>query len=303
MNPSWTRILVVSLSCFLPGAAPAREPDRVIDLWPDLAPGESTRHSGDILPRRPDEDPPATRITHITWPQLEIYEPQSRPRTGVAVLILPGGGYNYVVQDKEGSEPAEWLNRLGITGVVLLYRTKDGSDRLAWRRPVQDGQRAVSLLRSRAREWELEPDRIGLLGFSAGGQAAALIATRFDERAYAPRDRIDDASCRPDFVLLAYPWQLVDADTGRLRDELTVTPNTPPTFLVHAHNDSSTSLSSVLFYAALRQHNVAAELHIYETGGHGYGLRPVENSEVDTWPDRAEAWLRGRGLLGPSDAP
>jgi len=277
--------------------ASAREPDRVIDLWSGPAPGETTRHSGDTLPRRPDENPPSTRITHITQPQIEMYEPAS-PHGGVGVLILPGGAYNYVVRDKEGSEAAEWLNRLGVAGCVLRYRTKDGTDTPLWQRPLQDGQRAVSLLRSQAKEWKLDPERIGVLGFSAGGQAAALVATRFEQRAYDVRDEIDAASCRPDFALLIYPWQLVDADTGQLREIVTVTPRTPPTFLVHAHNDSATSLSSVLFYAALRQHGVPGELHISETGGHGYGLRPVENSRVDTWPSRAEEWLRGRGLIG-----
>jgi acetyl esterase/lipase len=289
-------LLLACLACSAAcSKSSAREPDRVVDLWPGPAPGELTRHPGDILPRRPDEDPPATRITNITQPQLEFYEPAHH--NGVAVLILPGGGYNYVVQDKEGSEAAEWLNQLGITGCVLRYRTKDGSDRPQWQRPVQDGQRAVSLLRFRAEEWQLDAERIGVLGFSAGGQAAALVATRFDRRAYDAGDDIDSASCRPDFALLVYPWQLLNADTGQLKDEVTVTPETPSAFLVHAHNDSATSLSSVLFYAALKQHGVAGELHIYETGGHGYGLRPVESSQVDTWPSRAEEWLRGRGIV------
>jgi acetyl esterase/lipase len=215
---------------------------------------------------------------------------------------MPGGGFNYVVRDKEGSEAAEWLNTVGMTGCVLRYRTKDGSDRPLWQRPVQDGQRALSLLRARAAEWRFDSERIGLLGFSAGAQAAALVATRFDRREYDAGDEIDSASCRPDFVLLIYPWRLLNDDTGRLKDELTVTPRTPPMFLVHAHNDSATSLSSVLLYTALKQHGVSAELHIYETGGHAYGLRPVNRSSISTWPSRAEEWLRGRGILA-SDTP
>jgi len=283
--------------CSVCAALRPRDPDRIVDLWSGPAPGETTRNPGDTLPRRPDEDPPATRITNITQPQLEIYDPESARRTGVAVLILPGGAFNYVVRDKEGSEAAEWLNRLGITGGVLRYRTKDGSDRPLWQRPVQDGQRAVSLFRSRAQEWKLDSEKIGILGFSAGGQVAALVATRFDQRAYDVSDDIDSASCRPDFALLVYPWQLVNDDTGKLKDELTLTPETPPTFLVHTHDDSFTSLSSVLFYAGLKQNGVAGELHIYETGGHGYGLRHVEGSQVHTWPSRAEEWLRGRGIV------
>jgi len=288
--------LCLAVACH---AASGRDPDRVVDLWPGLAPGETTRHPGDTLPRRPDENPTATRITNITLPQLEIFEPEPAHRTGVAVLIMPGGAYNYVVRDKEGSEPAEWLNGLGITGCVLRYRTKDGSDRPLWHRPVQDGQRAVSLLRSRAQEWKLDAEKIGLLGFSAGGQAAALVATRFDRRAYAAADdEIDSASCRPDYVLLLYPWQLIHEESQMLKDELTVSPLTPPTFLVHAHDDAATSLSSVLFYTAIKRNNVPGELHIYEAGGHGYGLRPVEGSEINTWPSRAAGWLRRRRIVG-----
>lgn len=299
MTPLRATLLIVCMWPAVTGMkATAREPDRVIDLWSGPAPGETTRHSGDTLPRRKNEDPPATRITNITRPQLEIFDPDPALAGRAAVVILPGGGYNYVVRDKEGSEAAEWLNRLGVTGCVLRYRTKDGSDRPLWQRPVQDGQRAVSLLRARAEDWQLDSDAIGLLGFSAGGQAASIVATRFDKRTYRCGDEIDSASCRPDFVLLIYPWQLVDADTGRLKGEVAVTPHTPPTFLVHAHDDSATSLSSVLFYTALKQHGVPGELHIYETGGHGYGLRAVEGSRIHSWPSRAEEWLQGREIVG-----
>jgi len=288
-----TRILLpLGLCCFVCTVPAAREPDCVLDLWNGPAPGETSRYEGDILPRRRDENPPATRIANITRPQLEVYEPNPDQRTKAAVLILPGGGFNYIVRDKEGSEAAEWLNGLGITGCVLRYRTKDGTDRPLWQRPLQDGHRALSLLRSRVKDRQLDPGKMGVLGFSAGGQVAALIATRFHQRAYDAADEIDSVSCRPDFVLLLYPWQLINAETGTLMNEITVTPETPPTFLVHAHNDSWTSMSSVLFYSELRRHGVSSELHIYETGGHGYGLRPVPGSLIHTWPSRAAEWLR-----------
>ncbi len=283
----------------------AREPDQIIDLWPDLAPGETTAVSGLRLPRRASENPPATRIKNITKPQVHIFLPSPEKRTGCAVLIFPGGGYNYVVVDKEGSEAASWLNTQGVTAFVVHYRTRaidaaaqQNSELPAFsERPLQDGQRAISLIRERASQWELKPDRIGVLGFSAGGQLAALLATRFNDRAYAPKDRTDEISCRPDFALLLYPWQLIDKKTEQLASAFTVSNQCPPTLLVHAHNDPHTSLNSVQFYCALKQNGIEAELHIYRNGGHGNGLRPVEDSSFPTWPVRAADWMRQKNYL------
>lgn len=285
-----SRIMLLALLL----AASSVQADEVIDVWPDLAPGETTRQVGSALPRRPTENPPATRIQQITRPQLHRFSPPAEKRNRGAVLILPGGGYNYVVSDKEGSEAAQWLTGLGWTAFVLHYRTKaTPTDPQPWVRPLEDGQRAVSLLRARAAEWELDPQRIGVLGFSAGGQAAALVTTRFEHRQYAAIDAVDQQSCRPDFSLLVYPWQLIDDKTQELKELVTVTKQTPPTFLVHAHDDGASSLSSVLFYAALKKQGVSGELHVYRNGGHGYGLRPVAESQVHTWPDRAAEWLKG----------
>lgn len=286
-------------------ASLARQPDEVLDIWPGLAPGETTRSVGEPLPRRPNEQPPATRVGGITRPRLLLFLPPVERRSGAAVLIFPGGGYNYVVADKEGTEAADWLNKHGIAALVVHYRTRptvaspaaDAKLPPLAERPLQDGQRAVSLVRQRAADWGVRPDRIGVLGFSAGGQAAAFVSARFATRAYEPLDEVDQVSCRPDFSMLVYPWRLLDDETGTLRDTLPVSKTTPPTFLVHAHNDSATSLSSVLLYSALKQNGVGAELHIYENGGHGYGMRPVDDSDVDTWPDRATDWLRRKNLL------
>ena len=281
----------------LASTSQAREPDEIVDIWPNLPAGEVENNTGEQLARRPNEDPPATRIEKITFPRLFVYQPAAEERNGTAVLVFPGGGYNYVVVDKEGSEVADWLNPLGVTVFVVHYRTKrDRREPESWVRPLQDGQRAVSLLRARAGKWGLKPDRIGVVGFSAGGQAAALVTTRFQKRSYESTDEIDEVSCRPDFSLLLYPWQLVD-DSGTLKEFVTITPQTPPTFLVHTHDDVHTSLSSVQYYAAMKRLKLPAELHIYNNGGHGYGMRPVTNSNVDTWPDRAAEWMRQRGLL------
>jgi acetyl esterase/lipase len=282
--------------CTLTPSLPAADPPRTVDVWPGLAPGEVTRDPGEPLPRRENEDPPATRISRITRPQMDVYAPPAGRANGAAVLILPGGGYNYVVQDKEGSEAAQWLNELGVTGCVLRYRTKRSADDTGWQRPLQDAQRALSLLRAQAATWNLQPDRIGILGFSAGGQAAALATTRFATRSYEAVDKADETSCRPDFALLIYPWNLWDAKTDALFEPLQLSPEIPPTFLVHAHDDSWSSLGSALFYVALKRQKVPAELHIYQTGGHGYGMRPVAKSNVATWPLRAAEWLRQNGV-------
>lgn len=276
-----------------PEAAP-----ELVKIWPGLAPGESTQEPGEALPRRANESPPATRIAGITLPQLEVYRPtpDATPSiAGAAVLILPGGGYNYVVRDKEGSEPAQWLNKHGITAFVLRYRTKPKTprDEPLYLRPWQDTQRALSLIRSRAADWKLDPNQLGIMGFSAGGQTAAIATAQFDRRTYERIDATDDVSCRPDFSLLIYPWQLWDAKSNALIEPLRITARTPPTFLVHTHDDSSTSLGSVLFYAELKRQRVPGELHVYRSGGHGYGLRPVSGSVIGTWIDRADDWLDG----------
>ena len=286
-------LLALALIAFFPLPVFSEEPDQFLLPWNEaLPPGEKTLSRGEAIPPRATEKPPATRIGKITQPTLEMFSPAADKRTGAAVLIFPGGAYNYCVTDKEGSEPARWLNGQGITAFVLKYRTKDGVSEPVWKRPLQDAQRSVSLVRSRAAEWGLKADRIGVMGFSAGGQLAALTATRFDERSYEPVDDIEKTSCRPDFALLIYPWNLYDPKTEKLIPELTLSDKLPPTFLLHTHDDGSTSLGPVFFYAALKQRKIPAELHVYQAGGHGYGMRPVAGTTIDTWPERAASWLQ-----------
>ncbi|MCA9117114.1 MAG: alpha/beta hydrolase [Planctomycetaceae bacterium] len=315
----WTNSMLM-LAVLLPaGLVQAEEnsswqPDRWLDVWPAAAPGETDRNTGEALPRRPQENPPATRIRGITRPRLAVYEPEAGKKNGAAVLILPGGGYNYVVVDKEGSEIAARFNQAGITAFVLHYRTKrteeqtkstgeakpaSGSEPAEplWRRPLEDVARAVRVVRAGAKEQGLDPERIGVLGLSAGGQVTSILATRFQQEWYEPVDELDGGSCRPDFVMLIYPYQIVTRDGGGLMEPIEVTAETPPTFLVHTHDDRSSSLGSVLFYAGLKRHDVPAGLHIYPNGGHGYGLRAVPGSLVHTWPDRAIDWLKVQKLL------
>ena len=274
-------------------ALTAADDQPLVDLWPALAPGETTRTPGEVLPRRAEEIPPVTRITGITQPTLSVHLASGATGPSRAVLILPGGGFRRVVVDKEGSEIAKWLNSLGISAFVLRYRTADEGGKSDWLRPLQDAQRAISLIRSRATEWGVDPQRLGVAGFSAGGQAAARLLCDGGQRAYPPADSVDQLPGNPNFGLLIYPWNLWNAETDALIPELKIHSELPPIFLVHTHDDSASSLSSALFYAKLKKHRVPAELHVFASGGHGYGLRQIPGSRISSWPELASHWLAG----------
>ncbi len=281
------------------GLSRAAEPMLV---WPELAPGESTRRVGEALPAKPGESPPVTRLVDITCPTLTVH--RAAEPNGTGVLILPGGGFSKVVPDKEGTEAAEWLNQLGATAFVLRYRTQASADDPGWRRPLQDAQRSLALIRTRAAEFQLQPDRIGLLGFSAGGQVAARLLSAEGRLAYPRIDAIDDTSHRPDFALLIYPWNLYDRAQEGLVEGVQVSENFPATYLVHTDDDASSSLGTVLLYAGLKRHAIPSELHVYGNGGHGYGLRTVKGSQISSWTEHAAHWLSTRGLVAqPSDSP
>lgn len=273
--------------------------DDRIAVWPDFAPGETTKLRGELQPFRPNENPPVSRVTKISQPTLDAF-PAEQPN-GTIVLILPGGGFGKVVPDMEGSEYAKILNNVGITAFVLNYRTKNEPAHVGWKRPLQDAQRSMSLLRATAHQWRGDAGRIGLVGFSAGGQVAARLMTDQGRKSYDRIDRTDDVSHRPDFAQLIYPWNIYDKSTGNLLSDIVVTEQTPSTFIVHTDDDASTSLGSVLFYAGLKKNGVGAELHVYQTGGHGYGTRNRPNSDIGTWSDRSLEWLKLRKLATSSN--
>lgn len=293
------RVLVVVVVIFLAGSLSAAEKPLTVPLWPGKPPGEKGSVGAEkMLESKPGERP-LKRVTNVTRPTLTVFRPEKDKDTGAAVVIAPGGGYHILAWDLEGEEVARWLNSLGVTGIILKYRVprrpgdpKDDPPRQA----LMDAQRGLSLVRSRAKEWGLDPKRIGMLGFSAGGHLTAWASTNFDRRAYEPADAVDKVSCRPDFAVLVYPAYLVKKDADELRPDIRVSKSTPQTFLAHAGDDPVDARNSVVLYLALKKAKVPAELHVYSSGGHGFGLRPSRRP-CSTWPQRCAEWMKDRGLL------
>ncbi len=280
---------------FAAGRAPAAEPPKVLELWNGPAPGDK----GDIGEER-DTTKPADglvagqrviRLGNVTKPTISLYPPPVGKATGAAVVVCPGGAYSILAMDLEGTEICEWLNSLGITGVLLKYRVPKRAGLEKHTAALQDAQRALGLVRYHAKEWGIDPKRIGIMGFSAGGHLAAAVSNNYEQRSYPKADEADSISCRPDFTLLIYPAYLtVKEEQDKIAPELNLTSNTPPTFIAMAEDDPI-RIETALFYAlALRKAQVPFELHVYPTGGHGYGLRPSKNL-VTTWPQRAADWM------------
>lgn len=288
-------LLVVLEGAVVFGAEPL-----TLNVWPGKPPGETKE-----LPMEADQTKPQDRLIagrriiklgNVSTPQLAVYRPAKNKDTGAAVVICPGGGHHILAYDLEGTEVAEWLNELGVTGIVLKYRVPFRDPEKRWFAAVQDGQRAMSLVRSKATEWQLDPKRIGLLGFSAGGQVAGLVSI-FEQRQYEPLDDVDKIPYRPDFSVLIYPGGLSDGTQPKLRDEVQVTKQSPPMFFVHAYDDGVSVFNTLLLAGELKKVGVPAEVHVYATGGHGYGLRHVDGQPVTDWPKPCEAWLRTTGIL------
>lgn len=237
------------------------------------------------------------RLGNVSDPTITVYPAPADKATGASVVVCPGGGYHILALDLEGTEVCQWLNSIGVTGVLLKYRVPARPDREKHAAPLEDAQRAIRLVRSHASDWHLDPQRIGILGFSAGGHLAATASTRFGQSSYPEVDAADKLSSRPDFAILVYPAYLTPekADTT-VSPELTISPEIPPTFLVMTEDDP-VRVENVLTYSrALKQAKVPTEAHVYATGGHGYGLRPTD-LPVTHWPTLVEGWLKSQGLL------
>ena len=298
-----TRALVAQQSGWQPSSGHTQ-----IQLWPKLPPGaartsaaETTGVVESLVAGRPWRF-----VANVTRPTLTVYSPKEM-NSGAAVVVFPGGGYNVLAIDLEGTEVCDWLTANGITCVLLKYRVPNAG--LSWDQdcgcdrktgssmPLEDAQRALSLVRSHAAEWHIDPHKVGVLGFSAGGHLVAAVSTHFDRRAYAPVDAADRESCRPDFAVALYPGHLFDGSKSVLYSDIRVTRETPPTFLAHAQNDSVDPVShSLVYYAALKNAHVPAELHLYAEGGHAFGLRQT-NLPITGWPKLVEVWLRTIGII------
>ncbi len=296
--------LVVFLALGAGSASAAKE----MLLWPDGAPGDKG------LPVAESNE--GGHVQHVRAPTLTVYLPPEDQATGAAVVICPGGAYWLLAMDHEGHQIAQWFQSIGVAGVILKYRHRYFQHPI----PMWDAQRAIRTVRYRAKEWGIDPQRIGVMGFSAGGHLASTAATHFDAGRADADDPIDRVSCRPDFAILMYPVITFTKDTmhrgsrdnllGKnpdpelvkaLSNELQVTPKTPPVFLVHSSDDGGVPVqNSIDFYLACIKAGVPAEMHIYEKGGHGFGMRANSCVAARDWPGRCEQWLRQRGLLGPA---
>lgn len=278
-----------------------------IPIWPESPPAapappgpEYTLTGHHLIGGRP-----VTAVYNVSRPTMTIYPPPGK-NTGAAVVVFPGGGFEGLAIDLEGTDACDWLTSIGITCVLLKYRVPSAP--YDWHckcRPndlelslpaLQDAQRTIRLLRLQAAKWRVDPDRIGVLGFSSGGYLVAEISTDFNRRLYAPRDAADRESARPDFAMAIYPGHLATGD-NRLNPNVPVTRRTPPTFLVQAEDDYVDGVrQSLVYYTALAEARVPAQLHLYARGGHAFGLRAT-SLPITHWPKLAQAWLRENGSI------
>lgn len=292
------------LSSLLAGASAFAAAPRTLPLWPDQVPGETAPLPPEADMTKPTDNliagRPVIRLGNVSHPTITIYSPDPAKNTGAAVLVCPGGGYNILAIDLEGTEVCDWLNSIGVTAVLLKYRVPARPGLPRHGPALQDAQRALGLVRHQAKESGIDPHRIGALGFSAGAHLAAMLGNHYAARTYPVVDEADQESCRPDFVVLVYPGYLALAEKNfLLNPELNVAATaTPPTFLAMAEDDPVHVENATVYYLALKQAKIPAEMHLYPTGGHGYGLRRTA-ATVTTWPDRVEDWMKAGGWLKP----
>jgi acetyl esterase/lipase len=303
-------LCVVFVCCSLSAQADVWQPSpghTQVPIWPGAVPDpqavpgpEDMTVKGDHL----DAGKPGVEMVHnVSQPTMTVYAPKGK-NTGVAVVVFPGGGYQVLAIDLEGTEICDWLTSQGITAILLKYRVP-----IKWVGPygespqaLQDAQRTLGLVRFHAAEWQIDPHKIGVIGFSAGGHMMAATSTHYDQRSYRGVDAADKESCRPDFAIALYPGHLWtedeedDKDQVRLNPNVPVNGNTPPTFILQATDDPVDSVNnSLVYYLALKKAKVPVEMHLYAQGGHGFGLRRTE-LPITEWPELVQRWLRTIGM-------
>lgn len=281
------KILLALSMIAMPITMQAQQPIR---LWPNGAPGQAPATAAEKDNTKPTDNKPGNRpvirLTNVTDPTITVFSPKGKAN-GKAVIVCPGGGYSILAIDLEGTEVCEYLNTLGITAVLLKYRVPAQPGQPRYQAPLQDAQRAIGWIRYHAADYHIDPNKVGIMGFSAGGHLSAAVANNYETRTYPHIDESDNVSCRPDFTILIYPAYLtLKEDNDRLAPEIKVTPHTPPAFIVQTADDPIRVENAIFYALALKNEKVKAELHIYPTGGHGYGMRTTI-----PWVERLKEWL------------
>lgn len=284
------QLAILSLTlCWSPLLA-AAEPT-TLSLWPAGPPDAQY----DVAENEEVDDQRIGRkITRVVDPKLTFYPAPADKNSGACVVVCPGGGYHILAYDLEGKEVAQWLNSIGVNAAVVHYRVPRSKTEAKHLPPLRDAQRALRVVRQHADKWKLDRKRIGILGFSAGGHLAAVTSMEHRQVTYEPIDGADELSCRPDFTVLVYPAYLNGEphnDSLELTGEFRVDATTPPAIMIHANDDRVSPINSVAYYLALRKAKVPVELHIFPSGGHGYGLRPSDHA-VTGWPKLVERWMK-----------
>jgi len=290
------KLLLPLLSLGLASALHAADP-LTVELWPTGAPepaGFKIEAEKELPKKTPDD---VKRVTNVTVPTLTVYKPENP--NGTAVLVCPGGGYSILAIEHEGTQVCEFMNTLGVTAVLLKYRVPRRDPANPSKEPLQDAQRAIGLIRHHAAEWGIKPDRVGILGFSAGGHLTLMTSLHSNDRTYTPDPALDVDDATPNFAVPVYPAYLIDEknkDELRLLPEMVVTPKAPPVCFVHANDDRWSAAGSALIYLEYKKLGLPAEVHIYAKGGHGFGMRK-NGLPVNDWPVRVGEWMKSMGWL------
>jgi len=286
---------LLALALLLPTTLLAAPEPLTLQLWPDGPPSPlpaKSEATEKMIASHGGTTP--TRLSDIADPTITVYRPEQP--NGAAVVVAPGGGFMFLSYSFEGTQVCEWLNSIGITAILLKYRTPTRDDTAPYKLPVEDAQRALGIVRHNAREWGIDPQRVGLLGFSAGANLAGHAAWDRTPRTYPQVPAIDNPR-GPDFLVFVYGGGFLDAtDKTKFREGFSVPADAPPAFFVVAHDDKSNPIEAAMLYLEYKKQNLPAELHIYTRGGHGFGMRR-DKHPINDWPQRCAEWMRSLGLL------